>query len=86
MEFNEVSFREKLEGVHVYPTLYMFKFIVLRDKIEEVLTLFPKNEVVQKPSSNGKYISCTIQVLVASSDHVIDIYKQAKDIEGIISL
>jgi putative lipoic acid-binding regulatory protein len=86
MEFNEESFREKLEGVHVYPTLYMFKFIVLKHKIHEILDIFPKNEVIQKPSSNGTYISCTIRVLVASSDHVIDIYKQAKNIEGIISL
>jgi putative lipoic acid-binding regulatory protein len=80
------AFKEKLEDVHNFPTLYMFKFIVPKDKVSEVDALFPKNEVSIKPSSSGKYISTTIKSMMESADHIIEVYKEAKKIEGIISL
>lgn len=80
------AFKEKLEEVHTFPTLYMFKFIVPKDKYSEVEALFPKNDIAQKPSSSGKYISATIKVMMESSDHIVEIYQEAKKIEGIVSL
>jgi len=80
------SFKKKLEEVHNFPTLYMFKFIVPNDKLIEVEALFPKNEIITKPSSGGKYISTTIRVMMESADHIVSLYQEAKKIEGIISL
>ena len=80
------AFKEKLEEVHNFPTLYLFKFIVPNDKIGEVKALFPKNEVITKASSSGKYVSTTIRTMMESADHIIEIYNEARKIEGIISL
>ncbi len=85
-QFTTEEFKKKLDDIHDFPTLYMFKFIVTEDKKDEVKKLFPLNELSYKPSSKGKYTSVTAKVLMQSSDHVIEIYKQAQKIEGIIAL
>ncbi|NVK86091.1 MAG: DUF493 domain-containing protein [Cytophagia bacterium] len=85
-KFDTEEFRNQLETAHKFPALYMFKFIVLEEKKEEVKALFPLNEVSFKPSSKGKYMSVTASVMAHSSEYVIDIYKKAHEIEGIIAL
>ncbi|GHE56004.1 MULTISPECIES: DUF493 family protein [Roseivirga] len=85
-KFTTKEFKEKLEATHDFPTLYMFKFIVLEEKKEEVKALFPLNDVVYKPSSKGKYMSVTAKVMAPSSDFVIGIYQKAHQIQGIIAL
>lgn len=85
-QFTTKEFKKKLDDVHDFPTLYMFKFIVTEDKKGEVESLFPANELHYKPSSKGKYTSVTAKVLMPSSDHVIQIYERAQKIEGIIAL
>ena len=80
------SFREKLENNYSFPTLYTFKFIVKPDQVEEIEKLFPKHEVLLKPSSGGKYVSTTVKIMAASSEDIITRYKEASKIEGIISL
>ena len=80
------SFREKLEMIHQWPSLYMFKFIVPKGKEDEVKLLFPKNIVSLKSSRTGKYISVTAKVMAASSDQVINIYEMANEIDGLIAL
>lgn len=85
-KFNKETFKEKLEANGQFPMLYMFKFIVPSGQEHEVEAIFPKNEITLKPSSGGKYISTTIQVMVESADEVINYYEQASSIEGVISL
>ncbi len=85
-KFSTKEFKEKLEGAHKFPTLYMFKFIVPDAKKEEVKGLFPRNEVNFKPSSKGTYVSVTARVMMSSSDAVIEVYKKAYQIEGILAL
>ncbi|MFC3416415.1 DUF493 domain-containing protein [Algoriphagus hitonicola] len=85
-KFNKETFKEKLEANGQFPMLYMFKFIVPNGREHEVGAIFPKNEITLKPSSGGKYISTTIQVMVESADEVINYYEQAASIEGVISL
>jgi putative lipoic acid-binding regulatory protein len=80
------DFKEKLDGYYAWPTLYTFKFIVPREKESDVQNLFPKHQTVSKASSNGKYISLTMQVMAPSAEAVIAIYRQATAIEGIIAL
>lgn len=85
-DFTTEEFKKKLDDIHDFPTVYMFKFIVTEDKTEAVDNLFPANKLTYKPSSKGKYISVTANVMMPSSDRVIEIYKEAKKIEGIIAL
>lgn len=85
-KFDKAGFKEKLEAVGQFPMLYMFKFIVANGRESEVAKLFPKNEMTLKPSSGGKYVSTTIQMMVDSADQIIDIYEQASSIEGVIAL
>ncbi len=80
------EFKEKLEKSYSWPSLYMFKFIVPAGKEQEVRKLFPKNEVIQKPSKNGKYISLTTEIMAGSTDQIISIYLQANRIKGLIAL
>lgn len=86
MDYSTDSFKEKLDNTHSFPTLYVFKFIVKPHQVKDVESIFPKHDVVQKPSSGGKYISTTVKIMAASSDEIIELYKEAAKIEGIISL
>ena len=80
------SFREKLEAVTEWPSLYMFKFITPAEKADEVAAIFPNHEVLKRPSSNGNYISLTIKMMAPSADHIIEKYMETSKVEGIISL
>ena len=80
------SLKAKLDEQSSFPSLYMFKFIVPKNKVDEVKTLFPRHDVTTKPSSKGAYVSVTAKIMAKSSDEIISIYKEAWKIDGIISL
>ena len=80
------SFREKLDQHYAWPSIYMFKFIVPSGREEEVKKLFPLHTTTEKQSSQGKYTSITVQMMMPSSEAVISIYQQAALIEGLIAL
>lgn len=80
------SFREKLDKQYSWPAVYTFKFISTKDKADEVAKLFPRHEVVEKPSSKGKYISLTINMMVKSSQDVINVYIEVHKLGGVLSL
>lgn len=86
MEKDIQSFKEKLEAVTEWPSLYMFKFIVTSEKQDEVKQIFENHAVKVKPSSKGKYVSLTINMLANSSDQIIEKYIQVNKIEGVIAL
>jgi putative lipoic acid-binding regulatory protein len=81
-----ISFKEKLDKVYVWPALYVFKFIVPQQKVEEVKELFPNHVSTEKPSEKGKYISVTFNMMMPSSEAVVGVYQKVKHIEGIIAL
>ncbi len=83
---NLENFKEKLDSQHVWPSLYMFKFIVPKGTEHEIISLFPRNELTSKSSKEGNYTSLTAKVMIGSSDEVIRIYQEANKIEGIIAL
>ena len=85
-KFNTAEFKAKLDDIHQFPTVYMFKFIVKGDKLTEVESLFPKEALSLKPSSKGNYTSVTAKLNMDSSDAVIEVYEKAHRIEGIIAL
>lgn len=80
------SFRQKLDEHYAWPALYTYKFIVPTGKEDQVKELFPYHPSTEKQSKQGNYTSVTVQVMMQSSDAVIDIYKRAASIEGIVAL
>jgi uncharacterized protein len=77
--------QEKLNDQE-WPAFYMFKFIVPVAKEEELLALFEKHKVDKRFSSNGNYVSVTSTYFMESGNEVIEVYKKASAIEGIVSL
>jgi len=80
------SFREKLDKHYVWPSLYLFKFIVPTGKEQAVKDLFPRHTTSDKQSSQGNYTSVSVELMMPSSDAVIEVYEKASKIEGIVAL
>jgi len=86
MSWDEKAFVEKLEGTHQFPDNYTFKFIVKPEHQSEVEALLPNADVKLKPSSGNNYVSITLYQEMNSSIEVVEVYKRAHKIEGIIAL
>jgi uncharacterized protein len=73
-----------------WPLEYLYKFIVPADesKVKQVEQAFDQTGAVIKTntSKTGKYISVSVNVVMPSSDAIIEKYQQVSTIEGIISL
>ncbi len=80
------SFRSKLDEHYAWPALYVYKFIVPTGQEALIRKLFPFHPVTEKLSKNGKYTSVTINVMMQSSEAVIEVYRKASAIEGIVAL
>ena len=80
------AFSEKLDKFYAWPALYTFKFIVKSGKEEELRNLFPKHTDTTRSSEKGNYTSVTFQMMMPSAEAVIDVYRKAAVIEGIIAL
>jgi uncharacterized protein len=78
--------KKNLKPKRVFPTLYMFKFIVPIGKEDQIAALFPNNEIKFRKSSKGNYISATIKAMMPSSDAILELYERASRVEGVISL
>ena len=90
MEDKYGKLRIALEELETWPTVYMFKFIVKSDKkaIAQIEALFNTKEaqVTMRESAKGNFVSITAQEMMLSPDEVINRYKSAEGIEGILSL
>lgn len=89
-EFDDIfaKLRAQLEE-QSWPGVYFFKFIVPSDneKISKVNALFDDTaEITMKPSTNGKFTSVSIKTVMLSVESILDVYRRAGKIEGIISL
>ena len=82
--------KKKLIKDTVFPSKYLFKFIIPADddKIKQVEDLFDfTGAVITKTSSKtGKFVSISVLVVMKKADAIIIKYKQAEKVEGIISL
>ncbi len=79
-------FKALLDDQNDWPTEYVFKFIVPRAgqaPMEQILGDVP---ITVRASSKGKYVSITARMEMGSSDEVIEIYKSAGQVEGVVSL
>lgn len=82
-----LKFRDKLAETLTFPSVYMFKFIVSSElrKIALVENLFdPGTDIHRKESGKGSYTSVTARQVVISVDEIIEIYRKAGKIEGLI--
>ena len=84
------NFKEKLNAIEQFPTIYTFKCIVPalaenKEKIEAIFT-HPSTKISSKESSTGKYNSYSIENFVNSADEVIEYYKKLAIIEKVIML
>ena len=84
------SLRMKLEEGFEWPRIYLFKFIVPADnkKVAEVESLFNSNEaqISIRTSKKGNFVSISAKEMMMSPEKVIERYRKAESIEGIISL
>lgn len=85
-----IRLKDELTNTSIWPSEYLYKFIVPSDKekIETVEAEFNNMGAVIKSqkSKTGKYTSISISVQMKNPDHVIEKYKKMSSIEGIISL
>lgn len=80
--------REQLE-LQSWPNVYFFKFIVPNksERVAKVTALFNDADDLQlQPSKTGKYMSVGAKELMLDVNSIIDKYKEAAKIEGLISL
>lgn len=80
---------QKLKDFHKFPSTYLFKFIVPNNvhSFAQAEALFSDKAVVTtRESKTGKYISITAKEIILESPEVILIYREAENIEGLISL
>lgn len=83
------NLNSKLKESGKWPQVYLFKFIIPSDskKLALVQALFGEQaQVTTRQSKNNKYISISAKEVMVSSEKVIDVYRKASEIEGIISL
>lgn len=73
-----------------WPSVYMYKFIIPADnkKLSKVESLFNSEEaeITVRESRKGNFISITVKEMMMSPGKIIERYKQAEGIEGLISL
>jgi putative lipoic acid-binding regulatory protein len=87
MTTDYTTFAQRLETAHEWPCTYTFKFIVPAQEAVLVQELFgPEASLRKVASRTGKYISVTAETMMVSTEQVIDIYKQAASIQGIVML
>lgn len=80
---------QRLNAVHEWPSVYMFKFIFEpdRERLESVTALFPPEvEMLRKYSAGGKYLSLTVREVMMNAEEVVDRYNKASGIQGVIVL
>lgn len=80
----------QLEKDQEWPAVYMYKFIIPSDnkKLSQVESLFDTEqaELTVRQSRKGNFLSITAKELMISPAKVIERYKAAEGIEGLISL
>lgn len=82
--------KEELANTSLWPSVYLFKFIVptVKERILEVENAFNNLGAVIKTtqSKQGKFTSISVNVRMKSPDAVIEKYIEVSKVEGIISL
>ncbi|MFZ4712084.1 MAG: DUF493 family protein [Bacteriovoracaceae bacterium] len=86
MEKDYDQFLEVLRAELSFPSYYLFKFIVKIEYKDQLIQIFGSEDVELNPSKNGNYVSVNCQKLVARPEQVVEIYKLASVVPGVIAL
>jgi putative lipoic acid-binding regulatory protein len=81
--------RERLNEIHVWPSIFMFKFILPSDeaRITELKLIFGESsEIKERLSAKGNFTSVTIREMMLNADDIFDRYRRVGGIKGVISL
>ena len=78
--------QNKLNEVNEWPSVYLYKFIVTVNEVDEVKKMFKDAEIHTRKSSKGTYASVSVKTVALNANEIIEIYKKASKIKGIISL
>ncbi|MFT5779535.1 MAG: hypothetical protein ACI837_002494 [Crocinitomicaceae bacterium] len=82
------NLREQLNLLK-WPDVYLFKFIVPNELelVARVTAMFDDGtDLVYRASKNDKYMSISVKELMLNVDSIIEKYKVAHEIEGLIAL
>ena len=83
-------FHEQLTDSQEWPGPFLFKFIIRGDaqKVEQLKKLFAGSDakLKLKNSSKNTFVSVSFLATMKNPDQIIQIYKSASAIEGIITL
>jgi putative lipoic acid-binding regulatory protein len=83
------NLRILLDKEHKWPSHFMFKFIYKSDSqiLKQLEAIFPiESERTVKHSNKKNYESLTVNHLANNADEILDLYKRASAIEGVITL
>lgn len=84
-----IELRAKLEKFLTFPTVYMFKFIFESDnkKVAQIENIFTEKASIKlRQSSRDHYISITVKMEVDNMDEVMEVYRKASFIKGVMFL
>jgi hypothetical protein len=80
--------REQLE-LQEWPDVYLFKFIApnVSETVARVTALFDDGADLHfQPSRTGKYVSISAKEMMLNVDSIMEKYRMAAEISGVISL
>lgn len=80
------SLQAKLDEFYAWPSVYVFKFIVPAEKLEAVMEVFRGKPISLRESRGHRYVGVTSELNMETSAAVIEIYRKALKIEGVITL
>lgn len=84
---SESTFKLRLDQYYDWPCSYLFKFIAPQEKLSAVVGLFAdETDVRTRRSKKGNYVSVTAEVEMESSEAVVDVYRRAGEIGGVMPL
>jgi putative lipoic acid-binding regulatory protein len=81
--------RQRLNEIHRWPSIYMFKFILPTDqeRIVQLKLIFGESaEFSYRQSAKGNFTSITVREMMLDADSIFERYTKASSIKGILSL
>ena len=80
------KFKETLELTHQFPTEYFFKFVLKKEHRNHLVEILSLTQFTEKDSAQGNYLSISFSIKATDSETIIEIYRKAATIKGIILL
>jgi putative lipoic acid-binding regulatory protein len=78
--------RARLEETLEWPHEYVFKFIVKVESGDVLRDMFSGDDVRERYSRRGRYVSLTVIKTLNSSEQVIAVYEKVRTVPGVIML